>query len=461
MIGRVFGLLALVLAAASVSVSGSDSVSGSAQAATPKTVWIARIQGTIDPASSDYLASAIRGAESAQAEALVVELDTPGGLVSSVREMSQSISRSTVPVVVFVTPAGASATSAGALLMLASHIAVMSPGTNIGAAHPVGGGGEDIKGVMGEKVLNDTLAFARGLADLRGRNKKDAEDFVAKSQSFTADEALKDHLIEEIASTPQELLARIHGRRVAVSASSAAPGTGATTMHQLDTRDAALKSVDMSAGQALLHYLANPNLAALLLTLGMVLIYIEASHPGAMFPGVAGAICLLIAFMAMQMLPIRVGAAGLLALGIALMLAEPFVTSHGAAAAGGIVCFLLGLMWLIDPAAGGGKLQVAPLVLAATGLTLGSIVAIIAFAAARMHTLHRKAVAQIGGGAIGGLQGYSGRIVEITQGGRQGRALFRGEVWEFESASPLDKGDEVRAVAMAGNMRVKVERAKS
>jgi membrane-bound serine protease (ClpP class) len=216
----------------------------------------------------------------------------------------------------------------------------------------------------------------------------------------------------------------------------------------------------MSFGQSLLHYLANPSLAAILLTIGMILIYIEASHPGLMFPGVAGAICLLVAFMALQMLPIRVGAAGLVALGIALMLAEPFVTSHGAAAAGGIVCFILGLVWLVDPGAGGGLLRVSPIVLGGAAIALGGIVSLIAFAAARMHALSRRTLKRIGGGEIGGLQGYAGRVIEVSKGGLQGRALFRGELWDIDSSSPLDKGDEVKAVAMSENMRVKVERAK-
>jgi membrane-bound serine protease (ClpP class) len=451
----VCGLLYL----SAVSVHGDSKPPTFPPQTTPRTVWLARIQGTIDPASSDYLTTAIKRAEEGKAEALVVELDTPGGLISSVREMAQSIARSSVPVVVFVTPAGASATSAGALLMLASHVAVMSPGTNIGAAHPVGGSGEDIKGVMGDKILNDTLAFARGLADLRGRNKKLAEDVVAKSRSLTADEAMKEHLIDETARSIDELLARIHGRRVGVAPPGGA--AGAETMQQLNTRDAALRPFPMSFGQQLLHYLANPNLAALLLTIGMLLIYIEASHPGLSIPGIAGAICLLVAFMALQMLPIRVGAAALVALGIALMLAEPFITSHGVAAVGGITCFLLGLLWLVDPAAGGGSLRVAPIILAGAGLTMGSIVFVIAFSAARMRSMARKTRSEMGGGEIGGLKGYAGRVIEISHNGTQGRALFRGELWEFESSSPVDKGDEIKALAMSENMRVKVERAKS
>ncbi|HUP58535.1 MAG TPA: nodulation protein NfeD [Bdellovibrionota bacterium] len=423
----------------------------------PRAVWVAQIQGTINPASSDYLTGAIRQAEAASAEALIVELDTPGGLVSSVREMAQSISRSTVPVIVFVTPAGASATSAGALLMLASHLAVMSPGTNIGAAHPVDGEGKTIEGAMGQKVLNDTVAFARGLADLRGRNRTLAEEVVAKSRSLTAEEAQREKLIEELARSREELLSRVHGRTVTVTASDAK--AGATRPKVLATRDAAIRPIPMTFGQSLLHYLANPNIAALLLTIGMLLIYIEASHPGLSIPGIAGAICLLVAFMALQMLPIRVGAAALLALGIALLLAEPFITSHGIAAGGGILCFVLGLLWLVDPASGGGSLRVAPLLIGGSTLTLGGIVGVIAVAAARMRALTKKTLAEIGGGGIGGLQGYAGRVVEAASGGLQGRALFRGEVWEFESQVPLSKGDEVKAVGLTEHMKVKVERA--
>jgi membrane-bound serine protease (ClpP class) len=405
----------------------------------PARVWIAEIRGTINPATSDYLKSAIIAAEAAKAEVLIVELDTPGGLVSSVREMAQTVDSAKIPVAVYVTPAGASATSAGALLMLSSHIAAMSPGTNIGAAHPVGAQGEEVKGPMGEKVLNDTSAFARGLADLRGRNREVAEAVVAKSKSFTAEEALKQRLIDVIAPSRDELIRLIHQRTVKVGESA----------HVLNTENASLNFIAMTQGQKLLHYLANPNIAGILLSLAILLIYVELSNPGITIAGVAGGICLLIAFMALQLLPIRVGALGLIALGMILLVAEAFVTSHGALAAGGIVSFILGLLWLLDP--GATSLQISPAVWVPIAVGMGSGVAVLSIAAARMRSLSQKTLALIGGGSDAGLHGYSAQITSVTSADEmQGKAVIRGEVWDVTSPFPLHPGDVLEVDHVSG-----------
>jgi membrane-bound serine protease (ClpP class) len=406
------------------------------------------LRGTIDPATSAALEAAIVHAEGDGAELLVVELDTPGGLVASVREMDQAIDASRIPVVVYVTPAGGSATSAGALLTLASHVAAMAPGTNIGAAHPVGSSGEDIKGTMGQKVVNDVSAFARGLAELRGRNVGLAEDVVARSRSFTAEEALRGGLIEIIAPSRGALLSALDGRRVKLRESERA----------LHTRDAEVVEDRLSFGQALLHTLANPNIAALLMTLGMLLIYVEVSHPGTVIPGISGAICLLVAFMAFHMLPIRAGALALVGLGALLLLAEPFVVAHGAMAAGGIVSFVLGLVWLLDPSE--TSLHVAPWAYLLSAGALGVLVAAIAISVARLRRRSHEALEEMGGaGVIAGIHGYTGTVEEAGPGGKAGKARFRGELWDFESAEELRPGDAVVATGVKG-LRLKLARAK-
>ena len=289
-----------------------------------KTVYFAEVRGTINPASAEFFEKSIQKAQNAGAEAIVFELDTPGGLVSSVRQMAQAAGSSKVPVVVFVTPAGASATSAGALLMLASHYAAMSPGTNIGAAHPVGPQGKDVEGAMGEKVLNDVRAFARGLAELRRRPIDIAEKIVSKSKSLTAEEAKKAKLIDVLAQDRLELLKKMNGVEISLNGQKKI----------LQTSNAKIERLEMSTGQKLLHLIAHPNIAAILMTFATLLIYVELNNPGVGIAGTLGAICLIVAFMAFQSLPIHTGGLMLLVLGMILMVAEAFVASGGALAAG-------------------------------------------------------------------------------------------------------------------------------
>ena len=241
--------------------------------------YFIEIRGTINPATSRYLARAIEEAQAAKADFMLIELDTPGGLVTSVREMAQNIDRSQIPVIVFTAPAGASATSAGALLMISSHLAAMAPGTNIGAAHPVGAQGEDIKGAMATKAVNDISAFARAMAELRKRNVKAASDVVAKSNSYTAEEALKSNLIEVIAGDKNALWKSIDKRQVQVGSNKISLKTDpAPTLHP----------IEMTLGEQVLNYLSHPNIAAILMTLGILLIYSELSAPGLGLGGILG-----------------------------------------------------------------------------------------------------------------------------------------------------------------------------
>jgi membrane-bound serine protease (ClpP class) len=403
------------------------------------TVLVAEIRGTINPATSSYLKDAIHRAEKMKAQALVVELDTPGGLVQSVREMAQSVDDAVVPVIVYVGPAGASATSAGALLMLSSHVAAMAPGTNIGAAHPVGAQGEEVKGAAGEKAVNDVKAFSRGLAELRGRNVKLAEEVVSKSTSMTSEEALKKKFIDVSASTRAELLNKIDGRKVKLKSGTV----------ELKTAGAQIVQKEMSLGQKLLHYVAHPNIAAILMSLGLLLIYIELNNPGITVAGIGGGLCLILAFMAFQVLPIQVGGVVLLVLGMLLLLLEPFVATGGILAGGGVVAFILGLVWFVDPER--TDLRVSTMVLVATGVSLAFGAAVIGYAALNMRKLSEKVLRDLGGsGQKSGLLGYQAVIAEVGVDPHRAIAHIRGETWSVVSKDELTKGQKVEVIDVEG-----------
>lgn len=420
-----------------LSVLSLFSVSYSAPQESP-TLWLAEIRGSINPASSDYIRTALKRAQNHPKSILIIELDTPGGLLASVREMAQAIDESDIPVVVYVYPAGASATSAGALLMFASHLSAMAPGTNIGAAHPVGSKGEEIKGAMGQKIVNDTAAFARSLAELRGRNPQLAEDVVSKSKSFTAKEAQKEKLVELIVDSRETLISQLHGKTVIIHHETVS----------IQTKGVPVQKIEMSWGQKLLHLLANPNIATILMTLAMLLIYVEVSNPGITIAGVLGGICLLIAFMAFQVLPIQTGGAALLALGIVLMIAEAFAATGGILGGGGVLAFVLGLLWLFDPEK--TDLRVSGWLLGAAAITLSSAMIVLGVSAARMKTLSALTLKKMGGAGQGGLEGYEGEVFSLGKDHHSGKVKIRGELWDFHSNEALKKGDGVRVVSVSG-----------
>lgn len=400
-------------------------------------VLVIEIRGTINPATVGYLDGAISRAVEQKSKLILIELDTPGGLVASVRSMAQSIDASAVPVAVFVTPAGSAATSAGALLSFSSHVSAMSPGTNLGAAHPVTGEGKDIEGDMKEKAVNDTSAFARGLAELRGRNVLLSEKVVTKSQSFTAEEAVKQKLVEFMAKDREDLFQKLENHKIKFK------GQDLT----FNLKNARVETFEMSLGEKLLNYLANPNIAAILMTLGMLLIYIEISNPGISVAGIFGGICLIIAFMSFQSLPVHAGGAALLILGLIFLGLEPFVVSGGALAAGGVVSFVLGSIWIIDPHQ--ADVSISPAVWAPAALTLGGATLLIGWAAARTQFLWKKTQKEIGGmGQLEGLAGYAGLVQLVHEDGVTGKALFRGETWDFVSDSKVKVGEEVEVKEM-------------
>lgn len=392
------------------------------------------VNGSINPGSASYIVESIQRAEAEQAEALILRLNTPGGLLSSTRDIIQGISSSKIPVITYISPGGASATSAGALITIASHVAVMAPGTNIGAAHPVGGQGEEVKGPMGEKVTNDTAALARSQAELRGRNPETAARIVTKSESFSPDEALKARVIDFIAADQATLLAQLKGRKVKTAAGEI----------QLQA-EAQPIAREMNLKQKFLHLIADPNISTMLIALGGLAIYGEISSGFTLLvPGIFGLFCLLLGFVSLQTLPVNVGGALLFALGFALLVAEAFVTSYGLLTVAALAALFLGGLFLMDPSTTDMRVSLSLLI-----PMVGSIAAIMAIIG---FMLYRE---KKGLGTQDQVIGAKAKVA--TSQGQSGTAYVNGELWSFDSEESLQPGDEALVTALK-SMRLQLKR---
>ncbi|MDW7996574.1 MAG: nodulation protein NfeD, partial [Bacteroidota bacterium] len=303
-----------------------------------QSVLVGTVEGAINPATAEYITMLLHIGEERGAEAIILRLNTPGGLLESTRTIVQKLLQSKVPTVVYVAPSGARAGSAGVFITLAAHVAVMAPGTNIGAAHPVGLGGETTDSVMADKITNDAAAFARSIAQQRKRNAKWAEDAVRRSISSTEREALREGVIDLVASSLDSLLKALDGRSIELPS-----GT-----RKLQTATARVEEVPMNWRQRLLALLSNPDIAYILLMLGIYGLLFELYNPGAIVPGVVGAICLILAAYALQMLPVNYAGLALIAVAIVLFLLELKITSYGLLTLAGIISLLLGSIMLID-----------------------------------------------------------------------------------------------------------------
>jgi len=300
-------------------------------------VMVITVQGVINPVSSEYIKKSIEEANEQGMEALVIELDTPGGLDTSMRSIIKVINVSEVPVVVYVAPSGARAASAGVFITMAAHIAAMAPGTNIGAAHPVGIGGKMDK-TMVEKVTNDAVAYIKSIAERRGRNVKWAEDAVRNSVSITAREALKLGVIDLVSKDIGDLLDRIDGMKVKTPA-------GEKVLH---TRGASVVRKQMGLRLKILALISNPNIAYILMLLGFYGLFFEFTNPGSIFPGVVGGICLILAFYAFQTLPVNYAGLLLIVLAVILFVLEIKITSGGVLTIGGIISMIIGSIMLFE-----------------------------------------------------------------------------------------------------------------
>src|SRR5438034_4470473 len=395
------------------------------------------IDGTINPAVDDFIRESIGRAKLNRAQALMIQLDTPGGLLTSTRTIVKEILGAPIPVIVYVSPSGAGAGSAGVFVTMSGHIAAMAPGTNIGAAHPVSGGGQEVKGVMGEKIENFTASFAESIAQQRGRNTEWAIQAVRKSVSITEKEALKIKVIDVVAKDINDLLEQAHGRKVDIDGRK----------HELSLKGARVERYGMSLKQKVLNTIADPNIAYLLMMAGILGLYMEFSHPGVVFPGVAGAICLLLAFASLQLLPINYAGLGLIILGIGLLIGEAFAPSFGVLGVGGIISLALGSFFLFDTE--GSDLIVDRSIIFTAVATLGSFVLAVSYLVFRSQ----KSKPALGmEGLIGEIGEVRGKLIP------SGKIFVHGEYWNAREDSEIDVGEKVEVVGYEG-MSLKVRRS--
>jgi membrane-bound serine protease (ClpP class) len=416
-------------------------------------VNVATISGSINPASSDYLQQVIARSADEGAAAVLIELDTPGGLLSSTKDIIQAILNARVPVIVYVSPQGAWAGSAGTFITLAGHVAAMAPGTSIGAAHPVGVGGSspapsgseaaEKKGrdYAAEKAENFTAAFIESIARERKRNVEWAVKAVRESVAIPADEALRLHVIDLVAPDRASLLTRLEGRALTVAGS---PWT-------LALEGAELRSAEMPLTTRFFDVLANPDIAVMLILAGMLGLYVELTTPGVILPGVAGAIALVLGFISLQILPFSWLGLLLLFGGIGLVVAELFVTSFGILFALGVACFLLGGSMLFDrPGESDLNVSFWSVLVPAVGAVAG-FGAVVVYAVGR--SLRRAPVA--GADAMIGMEGRA-----VTALAPEGTVFVRGEHWNAHAESPVYAGARVEVVAVDGlRLRLRVRPA--
>lgn len=404
----------------------------------PPTVVHIRLDSIIHPVAAMFVRDSLAQAEEMNADAFVIELSTPGGLLTSTREIFTDMLGSEVPVVVYVSPSGAQAASAGFFILMAADIAAMAPGTNTGAAHPVSGGGEDITGAMGEKVEQDAAATIRSLATRNGRNAELAEAAVIESRSFTADEALKEGLIELIADDLPALLEAIHDRELS--------GEGEESS-KMRTAAAEIRTLEMSTVQKILSTIAHPNIAYILMTLGGLGLYFELSNPGAILPGVIGGVCLILAFFALSVLPVNSAGIALIILAVIFFIAEVKVTSYGMLTVAGLISMVLGSMMLfksVDPA-----VRVSMSLIISAALFTAAVVTFLVTMVIRTHGRQVQT-------GIEGLVNRSG--VARTDLTPQGKVFVHGEIWNAVAEESVAAGTPVRVVAVEGmRLRVRAE----
>jgi membrane-bound serine protease (ClpP class) len=424
------GLLALLAAAAMGGLLPAPAGATAPVATIP-------IDGVISPVTVRLVETALTRAQADGAGVLVIQLDTPGGLERSMRAICQRLLNAEIPVVVYVSPTGARAASAGVFITMAAHVAAMAPATNIGAAHPVSlGGGVDKESM--KKIENDAAAFARTIATERGRNAEWAEKAVRQSVSITEREAVKLKVVDLIADSLPDLLEKIDGRAVKTT-------KGPVT---LQTRGAVVKGIEIGFRDRVLNVITDPNIAYILMMLGMLGLFFELSNPGVVLPGVIGGISLILAFFAMQSLPINFAGLLLILFGIVLMIAEIKVVSHGILAVGGIVALALGSLMLFDAPEIGFRVSWR-VILPTVGVTAAIFLVAVG---AGLRALSARS--PVGGPAMLGQIG-------VAQGALspEGQVLVHGELWRAVArGGPVAEGSKVRVVGVNG-LTLTVERS--
>jgi membrane-bound serine protease (ClpP class) len=397
-----------------------------AQAA-PANIVVLRIDGAINPVVADYIKRGIDQAEEAQATVGIIQMDTPGGLDTAMRDIVQDIVNSRVPIVVYVSPSGARAASAGVFITIAAHVAAMAPNTAIGAAHPVslGTGGEaQVSKEMEEKIINDAAAYIRSIAEAHGRNMEWAEKAVRESVSATEQEALELNVIDMVAPDLDALITQLDGRQVTML------GGSVVTLH---TEGATVNRIDMSTVEEFLYIISDPNIAFILMSLAMLGILVEITNPGLVFPGVVGGISLLLAFYSLGMLPVNWAGVLLIILAFGLFIAEVFTVTFGLFTAGGIVALVIGALILLP-----GRsfvFRINPWLIATVAILIG---ALFAFVVSQVIGVHRRQ-------ASTGKEELMGKtaIVKIALD-PEGTVFFKGERWNaISEKGRVEPGEEV------------------
>jgi membrane-bound serine protease (ClpP class) len=388
-----------------------------------------RVEDTIQPASQQFIERVLAEAVERDADLVVMELDTPGGLVDTTRDITTAIMTSPVPVVVFVNPPGARAASAGFFILLAADVAAMAPGTNTGAAHPVGGQGENLPEDVRDKVTNDAAAMVRSLAEQRGRNPEIAERTVIESISLTAEEALEEGLIDLMATDINDLLEKLDGFEVTRFNGDA---------QTLDIAEAEMVTVEPSFPERLFSVLANPNIAYLLMALGALGLYVEITHPGGILPGVVGVIFLLLGLYSVSVLPVSWAGVALIFVALMLFILEVKVTSYGLLTVSGVISFVLGSLMLFDGPI--PDMRVSMGVVLPTAIV---VAAVTGFLLTRVLSAHRAPPMT----GREGLVGEKGRA--ISDIGPDGKVAVHGEYWDGRSTGGvIAAGSTVRVVAV-------------
>jgi membrane-bound serine protease (ClpP class) len=398
-------------------------------------ILVIKVEGVVNPVMAEFISKNIDDAVSANAEALVIELDTPGGLDTSMRSIVKKISSSSVPVVVYVSPGGARAASAGVFITISAHVAAMDPETNIGAAHPVGVGGKMDK-TMADKAVNDAAAYIKSLAEKRKRNAEWAENAVRESVSITAEEALKLNVIDMTAPSMDSLLEKIDGREVETISGKKI----------IKTKDIKVVSIEPGFRHRVLNFISDPNVAYLLMLLGFYGIFFELTNPGSIFPGVLGAIALILAFYSFQTLPVNYAGILLILVGIILFILEIKVTSYGMLTIGGIISMTIGSLMLID--------SPLPFLRISYSVIVPSLLFTILLFILTMSLVikaHRRQPAT-GAEELAGMEGEA--RTDIREGGQ---VFVHGEIWEAWSEESIKAGSNVIVEKVKG-LKLKVRR---
>lgn len=403
-----------------------------------KQVDVIKINDAITPAIAEFINKAIDQATKNRSECLVIQLDTPGGLDTSMRDIIKDIMNADLPIIVYVAPSGARAASAGVFITLAADVAAMAPGTNIGAAHPVAVGGGRIDRTMSEKIVNDAVAYIQSIAEKKGRNVKWAAQAVRESVSISETEALRIRVIDLIAKDLNDLLEKVHGKTIEKPRGTI----------KLATKGLKTNFLEMGFRERFLAVLSNPNIAYILMMIGLVGLYFELSNPGAIFPGVIGGICLILAFFAFRTLPVNYAGVMLILLGVFLFVAEVKVASYGLLTIGGLISLTLGSIMLFEspiPALRASLYVIIPTVIFTATFFIFAI------------TMALKAQLAKPASGAEGLVGEVG--VAQTRLSLEGKVFVHGEIWNAYADEVIEVGEKIRVLKTEG-LRVKVEKLK-